>query len=150
MAADLGLVAYAANGDALELATHCARDRSAERGLSNSGRSEQAEDRSARVGVELAHREELNQPVLDLLDVVVVVVEHLAGVLEVEIVLSALAPWERDDPLEVGPDHSVLGGSGGQALESFEFAVGSLADVIGKFGGLDLVAQVCGLGGVWV
>ena len=114
------------------------------------GGPEQAEDRAARVGLELAHGEELDQAVLDLLDVVVVLVEHLAGVLEVEVVLGALAPGQRDDPLEVGADHAVLGGGGGQALEAFELAVGGLADVLGQLCGLDLLAQVCGLGGVGV
>ena len=45
----------------------------------------------ARVRLELAHREELEDAVLHLLDVVVVAVEHLARVLEVEVVLGRLA-----------------------------------------------------------
>ncbi len=80
VAADLRLVAHAADRDALELAAHRVGDRAAERRLADAGRADEAEDRRARVGLELAHGEELEDAVLDLLDVVVVVVEHLARV----------------------------------------------------------------------
>src|SRR3954453_19202085 len=52
--------------------------------LARAGRADEAHDRAARVRLELAHREELEDAVLDLLDVVVVGVEYLAGVVEVE------------------------------------------------------------------
>ena len=57
----------------------------------------------------LADGEELEDAVLDLLDVVVVGVEHLARVREVEVVLGALVPRQRRHPLEVGADDAVLG-----------------------------------------
>ena len=46
MAADLGLVADAAEGDADELAAERARDRLAERGLADAGRADQREHRA--------------------------------------------------------------------------------------------------------
>ena len=122
------------------------RDRAAERGLADAGRTDEAEDRAAGVGLELAHREELEDPVLDLLDVVVVLVEHLARVLEVEVVLGRLVPGQRDDPLEVGADHAVLGRRGRQALEPRELAVGLLAHLLGKLGRVELLAQLVDLG----
>ena len=45
VAADLGLVAHAAERDAHELAVHRARDRLAERRLADAGRADEAEDR---------------------------------------------------------------------------------------------------------
>ena len=66
VAADLGLVAHAAEREAHELASQGARDRAPERGLAHSGRSDEAEDRAARVGLELAHREVLEDALLDL------------------------------------------------------------------------------------
>ena len=44
---------------------------------------------------QLRDREVLDDPVLDLLEVEVVVVEHLAGVVEVEVVLGEGAPGQR-------------------------------------------------------
>ena len=108
--ADLRLVAHAAHRDALELAAHRLGDRAAQRGLADAGRSDEAEDRGARVRLQLAHGEELEDAVLHGLDVVVVAVERLARVLQVEVVLGLLRPRQRREPLEVGADHAVLGG----------------------------------------
>ena len=109
VAADLGLVADAADRDPLELAAQRLGDRAAEAGLADPGRADEAEDRAGRVGVELAHRQVLEDPVLDLLEVVVVGVEDLAGVGDVEVVLGLLRPGQLDQPLEVGADDAVLG-----------------------------------------
>src|SRR6185312_10894758 len=55
--ADRGLVVDAAERDAVELAPERARDRSAERRLSDAGRSDEAEDRTLLVLLQLADRE---------------------------------------------------------------------------------------------
>ena len=78
-------------------------------------------------GLSLPHGEELEDAVLDLLDVVVVGVEHLARVREVEVVLGRLVPRQRRDPLEVGADDAVLGRGLRQLLQPRELAVGLLA-----------------------
>ncbi len=107
--ADLGLVAHAADRDALELAAQRLGDRLPERGLADAGRPDEAEDRPVQVVLQLAHGEELEDAVLDLLEVVVVAVEDLARVLEVEVVLARRVPGQRQDPVEVRADHAVLG-----------------------------------------
>ena len=48
----------------------------------------------------------------DLLQVVVVLVEDVAGVLDVPVVLGGLAPGQVGDPLEVGAQHRGLGRHG--------------------------------------
>ena len=101
----------------------------------------------ARVGLELAHGEELDDAVLDLLDVVVVLVEHRARVLEVEVVLGRLVPRQRGDPLQVGADDAVLGRLRRQRLQALELAVDLAADVLGQRDGVELLAQLVGLGG---
>ena len=75
MAADLRLVTDAADADPLEPPAERAGDRPAERGLADPGRADEAQDRAPGVGLQRAHREELEDPFLDLLDVVVVLVE---------------------------------------------------------------------------
>ena len=84
MAADLRFVAHAAERDAHELAVHRARDRLAERRLADAGRADEAQDRAldrrrvaALLRLQLLHREVLDDPLLDLVEIVVVLVEHL-------------------------------------------------------------------------
>ena len=146
MAADLGLVAHAAGADALELAPERARDRLAERRLADARRADEAQDRASRVRLEPAHGEELEDPVLDLLDVVVVGVEHLAGMREVEVVLRRPVPRQRGHPLQVRADHAVLGGGLRQLLQPRELAVGLLADLLGQGDRVELLAQLLDLG----
>ena len=146
VAADLGLVAHAADRDALELALQRRRDRAPERRLADAGRADEAEDRAARVRLQPPHGEELDDAVLDLLDVVVVGVEHLARVREVEVVLGRRVPRQRRDPLQVGADDAVLGRRLGQPLEPRELAVGDLADLLGQLDLGELLAQLLDLG----
>src|SRR5260370_7562907 len=72
MPADLGFVAHAAQRQAHEAAAERARDRAAERSLADAGRPDEAEDRAARVGLELAHRQVLEDALLDLLQAVMI------------------------------------------------------------------------------
>ena len=84
VAADLGLVAHAAQRHADELAAQRPRDRLAERGLADAGRPDEAEDRPARLWRELADRQVLEDALLHLLEAVVVLVEDLARVVDVQ------------------------------------------------------------------
>ena len=92
VAADLGLVADAAERDAHELAAHRPGDGLAEAGLADAWRADEREDgarlpsrRRRSVGcrragrAQLADGEELDDAVLDLVEAVVVGVEHRAG-----------------------------------------------------------------------
>jgi hypothetical protein len=83
MAADLGLVADAAEGEADELAAGGARDRLRQRRLADTRRSDEAEDRPLRLLHELAHRQELEDALLDLLQAEMVLVEDRIGQLDV-------------------------------------------------------------------
>ena len=61
--------------------------------LPTPGGPDEAEDRPREVALlELRDREVLDDPVLDLVQVVVVGIEHLAGLDEVEVVLRLLVP----------------------------------------------------------
>ena len=95
VAAQLRLVADAADRDAHELAPERGRDRVAERRLADAGRADEAEDLPGDVALELADGERLEDPLLDLLQVVVVGVEHLARLFEVEVVLASSCSTAR-------------------------------------------------------
>ena len=71
-----------------------------------------------------------------------VVVEDFLGLGEVDRELGALAPGQRDDPVEIGPGHGVLGGRRRHAREALQLAQGLLLRVLRHAGGFDLVAQL--------
>ena len=80
MAADLGLVADAADREPHELAAERVRDRVPERGLADAGRPDEAEDLTRDLLPQLGDGEVLDDAVLHLLEVEVVVVEDLPRV----------------------------------------------------------------------
>ena len=108
MAADLGLVMHAAEADALELEAEGAGNALAERGLADAGRTDETQDRAAALGVELAHREKLEDASLDAVEPVVVGLEHSARVRHVVLLRVELRPGERDHQVEPGAQHGVL------------------------------------------
>ena len=108
------------------------RDRLAERRLADAGRPDEAEDLAGDLVPQLRDGEVLDDPVLHLLEVEVVRVEHRARVLEVEVVLGERRPRQREDPLEVRADDAVLGRGRRQLLEPRELAVGRLAHLLGQ------------------
>ena len=118
----------------------------AEARLADAGRADEAEDRPVQVGLELAHREELEDAVLDLLEVVVVAVEDLAGVRHVEVVVAAHRPGQGDDPVEVGADHGVLGALRRDVGEPVELPAGGLVGLFRELELVDLLAQLGDLG----
>ena len=127
MAANLGLVADAAERQAHEFASECARDRFAERSFTGARRPDEAQDRSLGVVLELAHREELEDALLDFFEVVMILVEHLARVFDVQIIFGRDAPRQADKPIEVGAHDGVLRRFGRDHLEALEFLVGDFA-----------------------
>ncbi len=78
VAADLGLVAHAAERQADELAVHRPGDRLGQRGLAHARRAGQRQDGGLRLLDQGPHRQELEHALLDLLEAVVVLVEHLS------------------------------------------------------------------------
>jgi hypothetical protein len=142
MAADLRLVAHAAERRPHEVAPHGTGDRAPERGLADARRPDEAQDRALRLGRELAHREVLEDAVLHLLEVVVVVVEDPARLAQLELVLGLGGPRQVGDPLEVGADHVPVRRVLGQGGEPLELALGLHRGLGRQPGGLDALAQL--------
>ena len=146
MAPDLGLVVDAAEAHPHELAAHRPGDALAERGLAHAGRAHEAEDRAAdRVG-QGADREVLEDPLLDLLEAVVVGLEDLRRLPDVEVVGGGRGPRQADQPVDVGPDHAHLGGGGGDPAHPVDLLEGAGAHLLGHPRRLDLLAQLVDLG----
>ena len=150
MAADLGLVAHAAERQAHELAVHGAGDRLGQRGLAHARRARQRQDGRLRLLDERAHGQELEHALLDLLEAVVVFVEHLLGVLEVAALLALLVPRHRDQPVEVVARHGRFGRHRRHRLEPLQLLDGLFVDVLRHPRLIDLLLQIVDLVALFV
>ena len=103
-----GLVMDATEADAVELASDCARDRTAERGLTHTRWSDETQNRSLLVGLELSDGQVFDDALLDLLEAGVVLVEDLAHGRDVHVVGGLLAPGDVENPVDVGANDGVL------------------------------------------
>ena len=153
VATDLGLVADAAERDADELAAHGAGHRLAERGLADAGRAGQQDHRAgapaadhlqAALGAAGADGEVLDDPLLDLVEAVVVGVQHLAGAGDVVAVVGRARPRQLEHGVEPGADPGGLGVLLAGPLELVDLPEQRLAHVVGHLGGLHPAAVVVG------
>src|SRR5690606_33560742 len=95
VAADLRLVPHAAERHAHELAARGIRDRLAERRLADAWRADEAQNGALELVGPVLDREILDDPLLHLLEPVVLLVEHLLSLSEVLLDLAADAPRDR-------------------------------------------------------
>ena len=130
MAADFGLVVHAAEADAHEFAVHGARDRLAERGLADAGRADEAQDRRLALRRELAHGEIFDDPPLDLVETVVVLVEDAPRLGDVDRRLLGQLPRQLDQPIEIGAHHAVFAGGFRHALQPAQLLARLLLDLL--------------------
>ena len=121
MAADLGLVAHAAQRHPHELAVGGLGDRLAQGGLAHARRPDQAQDRPLHLLHPRLHRQVLEDALLDLLQPVVVGIERVLRGLEVLANLAALLPWHAKQPVQVVAHHRGLGRHRRHLLELVEF-----------------------------
>ena len=77
-------------------------------------------------------------------------VEDAARLRQVDDLVGALGPRQRDEPVEVGARHGVLGGGGRHLRQPVELAQRFLLDRLGQPGGVDLLAQLLDLLGLVV
>ena len=148
MAADFRLVVHAAEADAHEFAAHGARDRLAERGLADAGRPDEAEDRRLALRRQLAHGEIFDDPPLDLVEVVMVLVENAPRLDDVDRLLLGQSPRQFDQPIEIGAHHAVLAGGFRHALQPAQFLTRLLLDLLRHIGFADgrvELGHFCGL-----
>ena len=80
MTADLGLITHTPQSHTAELTSGCARNRFTQRGLAHSGRTHQTQDGALGMAHTLLHRKVFKDAFLDLLQPVVITVEHLLSV----------------------------------------------------------------------
>ena len=79
MPPDFGFVADAAQGHAHEFALHGFGDGLSQRGFAHSRRPHEAEDGALHLGIEFAHAQIFQDAVLDFVETVMFLVQHLFG-----------------------------------------------------------------------
>ncbi len=141
MAAQLGLVVQAAQTGALELAPQRPRDRLAERSLADARWADEAQDRRICFRIELEHGQVLQDALLHIFQVVVVLIQDLAGQRDIDDGLGAFAPGQFQDQLEIAARQLVIGRHGRQLFQPAQLTLGFLADMLGKFGLVQPLAE---------
>src|ERR1700739_4842523 len=153
--ADLRLVPDAAERDPDELAVHRPGDRLAERRLADAGRADErehgtgtpaADDPEATVAAPLAHRQVLDDPVLDVVEPGVVLIEDPPRAGDVVGVLGPLVPRDVEDGVEPGADPADFRRLLRGPLQLVDLAQRGLADAARQVGVLDALAVVVLLG----
>ena len=138
MAADLGFVAHAAERHPHELSAEGARDRPPERRFANSRRPDQAQNRPVDALDEREHADVVENPVLHVLEAMVILVEHAPRVGDVHDVVGSLGPRQRENPFHVAADDSRFGRERRQAPQPARFAAGARLHQLGERALLDL------------
>ncbi len=147
--ADFRFVAHAAERLAHEFASRRLGDALAQRGLADARRADEAQDRPLQLARARLHREIFDDPILDLLEAVVIGIEHLLRLADVFLDLALLAPGQVEQHVQIIADDRRFGAHRLHALELLELGFGlfagflaelGLGDLFGQFG--DFVARV--------
>ena len=169
VSADLRFVPHPAQRHAREFPAEGASDALAQARLAHAGGSHEAEDRLPRRAIpryarrlgghrgfpraglarlalallpELLDGEVLEDPVLDLLQVEVVLVQHLTGAVNVDGAPVQLAPRQAGQPFEIRVGHAVLWRRGRDTDQTGELALRLPPRFLGQVGLLDLTAKL--------
>ena len=145
VAADLRLVAHAAEADAHEVAARGPRDRLAEGGLADARRPHEAEDRALHLADERLDGEVLEDALLRLLEAEVVLVEGALGGADVLVLVLVLVPGQREHPVDVVAHHRRLGAHRRHHLQLAQLLLAALARLGGHLLLLELLLELLDL-----
>ena len=121
----------ASQGDAHIFPSQSPGNGLAETGLAHSRRAVETEYGGFHIALELEHGQIFYDPVLHLVQPVVVLVEHLLGVLEVQVVLGDVTPGQVEHKLQVIVLYAVVRGRRVVALKLGQFLIENLLDLRG-------------------
>ena len=126
VALDLGLVAHAADTEAIERPPQGFGDGLAHTRLAHARRAYQQYDGTGDFAFVGAHGEEFEDAALDVIQARMVLVEHFARVLEVEFVFTVYAPRHRGGPVQVVARDGVFRRTGFQDRQFVQFFIDAL------------------------
>ena len=110
--------------------------------LPTPGRPDEAENRTLDRRIELADGEVFDDAILRLLEPGVIGVEDALGLQQIDDFLGPLAPRQRDQPVDVGARHGVLGRGHRHLRQTIELAQRFFLDRLGHAGRLDLLGEL--------
>ena len=142
MAAKFGLVTHSAKAQPVEFTSQSTCDRTAERGLTDSRRADEKNDRALRIGPQFDDRQRFQNAFLNVFEAIVVFVEDLSGLVEVELFFARFSPRQFEDVFEICADDVIIGCRLRQLLHSLEFAFGFFADIVGQIGFFEPFAKL--------
>mmetsp|Transcript_125792 Transcript_125792/g.363916 ORF Transcript_125792/g.363916 Transcript_125792/m.363916 type:complete len:204 (-) Transcript_125792:1151-1762(-) len=108
MAFDLGDVVQAADAESVELAVQGLRNRSSDGGLADTWRADEAQDLALNGPTQEPHGDELENPLFDLAQTVVVPVKDEPGLLQAKRVQAVRPPRHHGQPVQVVSGDLVL------------------------------------------
>ena len=109
MTSNLRFIAHTAQRNPTELSTQSSRNRTAQRGLSGSGRTHKAENRPLEIPFQGKDCDVLDNPILHLLQAIVIFVQDSSSLLDIQAIFGDFGPRQFCHPLKVVPDDAVLG-----------------------------------------
>ncbi|KAJ6262412.1 LOW QUALITY PROTEIN: hypothetical protein Dda_3220 [Drechslerella dactyloides] len=128
VALDFRDVREPADAEAVELALDRARDGLADGRLADARRADEAEDLPLDAAAQLADGDEFENPVLHVLETVVILVEHLHRVADAVVLRAALAPGDLRQPVEVVSRDVELGRDGLEMRQLVKLLIEDLLD----------------------
>ena len=133
VSADLALVMQSAQRNAAVLAAEGRRYRFSERGLADARRAPEAEDRRFHVAFQLEHGEVLDYPFLNALKAEMVIVKHLLGVGQIEVVFSNFVPRQLQKGRDISVFYIVVGRRRVQPLQLLQLLLESFGHLLRPF-----------------
>ena len=130
MASDFRFIGNATEGSLEEFPSKGAGDRLRKRGLTTSWRAIEAKDRSFEITRRMFDGEVLNDPLLDLVESEVILIEDLLDVIEIIVVLGLLIPRGIDEGIDVVKDERAFKRGLWHHLETLELFVDLVFDVL--------------------
>ena len=127
VAADLSLIMDAAQTHAGELSVHALGDGMCDTRLADTRRADKADDLSLDILIQLAHGQQLQNTLLDLLQAVMLTVQHLAGMGLIKVILGRGMPRQGKAGVQIAADHTALGAAAlhtGQTVTLLEQLLG--------------------------
>ena len=74
----------------------------------------------------------LQKPVFDFFQSKMLLIEHLRGTMQIQLIASGCIPWQFQEPFKIMANNAVFRERGGHGAQSFKFPLGNIPGFLGK------------------